>query len=104
MSSPTPNIRGTLTPTLVLGAGHDRVVPLRAVERFATRLKVGRLIVIPDSKHEIMMERDYIRTQFWAAFDAFRASISPSPHSKRQRKPNCALCSRRLWFWRRQVA
>ena len=97
--------RRTLTPTLVLGAGQDRVVPLRAVERFATRLKVGRLIVIPDSKHEIMMERDYIRTQFWAAFDAFIpgehfsvAALEAAAEAKR------ALRSRRRWFWRRQVA
>ncbi len=54
-----------------LGAGEDRVVSVAATERFATRLKVGRLIVIPDSRHEILMERDSVRAQFWAAFDAF---------------------------------
>src|SRR5947209_5711555 len=63
--------RRTFTPTLVLGAAEDRVVSTRAVERFATRLKVGRYIAIPDSQHEILMERDNIRAQFWAAFDAF---------------------------------
>src|SRR5947209_4521717 len=63
--------RRTLTPTLVIGAGKDRVVPITSIERFATRLKVGGLIVIPDAQHEILMERDHIRAQFWAAFDSF---------------------------------
>ena len=61
----------TLTPTLVITAGDDHVVRLGAVERFATRLKAGRLIVIPYAQHEILMERDAVRAQFWAAFDAF---------------------------------
>jgi hypothetical protein len=52
-----------------------------------------------------MMERDYIRTQFWAAFDAFIpgehfsvAALEAAAEAKR------ALRSRRRWFWRRQVA
>ncbi len=63
--------RRTLTPILVIAAGADRVVDTGATERFATRLKAGRLIVIPYARHEILMERDAIREQFWAAFDAF---------------------------------
>ena len=63
--------RQTLTPILVLAAGADRVVATAAVERFASRLKAGKLITIPYSNHEILMERDAIREQFWAAFDAF---------------------------------
>ncbi len=63
--------RRTLTPILVIAAGADRVVDTGAIERFATRLKAGRLIVIPYARHEILMERDEFRDQFWAAFDAF---------------------------------
>ena len=63
--------RRIVTPTLVLAAGADRVVDTRAVERFATRLKAGRLVTIPHAQHEILMERDTVREQFWAAFDAF---------------------------------
>jgi lysophospholipase len=59
------------TPTLVFSAGADRVVDTPAVERFASRLKAGRLIPIPNSEHEILQERDFIREQFWAGFDAF---------------------------------
>ncbi|MEA2841471.1 MAG: lysophospholipase [Methylobacteriaceae bacterium] len=97
--------RRTFTPTLVLGAGEDRVVSTLALERFATRLKVGRLIVIPDAQHEILMERDHIRAQFWAAFDVFipgeHFSVAALEAAWEARK---ALRSRRGWFRRRQMA
>ncbi|MCB8822411.1 alpha/beta fold hydrolase [Microvirga rosea] len=58
-------------PTLIIAAGADPVCATPATERFASRLKAGHAIVIPGARHEIMMERDSIREQFWAAFDAF---------------------------------
>lgn len=63
--------RRVLTPTLVFAAGDERVVDGRAVERFATRLKAGRQVPIPLARHEILMERDEFRHQFWDGFDAF---------------------------------
>lgn len=59
------------TPILVIGAGEDRIVATAAVERFAARLKTGHAIVIPASRHEVLMEREPIRDAFFAAFDAF---------------------------------
>lgn len=58
-------------PTLIIAAGDDPVCATAAIERFAARLKAGHAIVIPGARHEILMERDVIREQFWAAFDAF---------------------------------
>jgi len=58
-------------PLLVFAAGKDEVVSNHAIERFATRLRAGAHLVIPGSRHEILMERDIFRDQFWAAFDAF---------------------------------
>jgi lysophospholipase len=58
-------------PMLVVGSGDDRVVDLSAIERFVSRQRSGRLIVIDGAKHEIMMERDALRDRFWAAFDKF---------------------------------
>jgi lysophospholipase len=58
-------------PTLVVAAGADPVVSAPAVERFAARLKTGLALVLPGARHEILHERDDIRKQFWAAFDAF---------------------------------
>lgn len=58
-------------PTLVIAAGRDPVVSTPAIERFAARLKTGSALVLPTARHEILMESDDIRAQFWAAFDAF---------------------------------
>jgi lysophospholipase len=63
--------RVTNTPLLLVAAGDDEVTDTRAAERFASRLRTGRLIVIEGAKHEILMERDSLRDQFWAAFDQF---------------------------------
>ena len=61
----------TLTPTLVIASGGDRIVDTRAAERFSHRLKAGSIIVVPHAQHEILAERDVFLDQFWAAFDAF---------------------------------
>ena len=58
-------------PTLIVAAGQDPVVSTPAIERFAARLKTGAALVLPTARHEILMENDAIRAQFWAAFDAF---------------------------------
>jgi lysophospholipase len=58
-------------PTLIVAAGADPLGDTRATERFGERLKGGGVIVIPGARHEILMENDAIRGQFWAAFDAF---------------------------------
>jgi lysophospholipase len=63
--------RRTLTPTLVIAAGADRVTDTRAAERFASRLRAGRMVIIEGAEHELMVERDVFREQFFAAFDAF---------------------------------
>jgi lysophospholipase len=63
--------RRIMTPILVLAAGADRIVKTQATEAFASRLKAGRHLTIPYARHDLLLERDSIRTQFWAAFDAF---------------------------------
>lgn len=59
------------TPCLLFGAGRDRVVRTSAVRDFARRLPNATYVEIPDAEHEILMENDTIRAQFWSAFDAF---------------------------------
>ncbi len=59
------------TPLLIVASGADQVTDTRATERFAARLRTGRLIVVSGAQHEIMMERDALRDQFWVAFDQF---------------------------------
>jgi lysophospholipase len=63
--------RRTLTPTLIFAGSDDRVVSTPATARFANSLKAGRMILLPNARHEVLQERDAIREQFWAAFDAF---------------------------------
>ncbi len=63
--------RRTATPTLIVAGAEDTVVSAAATERFANRLKAGRMILLPGARHEILQETDEIRAQFWAAFDAF---------------------------------
>lgn len=58
-------------PMMIFAAGKDEVVSNKAIERFAMRLRAGNHLVISGSRHEILMERDIFRSQFWAAFDAF---------------------------------
>lgn len=57
-------------PMLIVSAGSDAIVANAAIDRFAIRLRAGSHVVIAGAQHEIMMEQDGYRTQFWAAFDA----------------------------------
>ena len=63
-----PNMK---LPCLMLAAGSDRIVSTPAIEDFVSRAKAAAYVEIPGSAHELMMERDVYRDQFWAAFDAF---------------------------------
>jgi lysophospholipase len=58
-------------PVLIVAAALDKVVSLRAIELLAAELRAGAQVVVAGANHEIMMERDTLREQFWAAFDAF---------------------------------
>jgi lysophospholipase len=62
---------GLRTPMLIVAGARDRVTLTAAAERFAARLRGGRALVLSQSEHEVLMERDETRAQFWAAFDAF---------------------------------
>lgn len=79
-----PNFpRRVETPTLVIAAGADRVTETRAAERFASRLRTGRIIVVEGAQHEILIERDVFRDQFWAAFDEFLTGAHSRPLESR---------------------
>lgn len=76
--------RAIRTPVLVAVPTADRVVSVPAMERFAQRLKSGTLVRIPYARHEILMERDSLRNQFWAAFDAFVPGTTLAPMLQRK--------------------
>ncbi|HRJ69345.1 MAG TPA: alpha/beta hydrolase [Beijerinckiaceae bacterium] len=58
-------------PMLVVAAGADTIVSTSMVETLTARFRGAHCITIPGARHELLMERDPIRAQFWAAFDAF---------------------------------
>ena len=59
------------TPLLVVGAGKDRICQTPQIRAFARRLAKASYVEIKGAEHEILMERNSIRAQFWSAFDAF---------------------------------
>jgi lysophospholipase len=63
--------RAISTPVLIFAPQNDVVTDSFATERFCANLKTGKLIWMPQARHEILMEQDHIRARFWAAFDAF---------------------------------
>ena len=58
-------------PMLIIAGGNDAVVSNAAIEDFASMLRAGSHLVVVGAQHELLMEQDRFRSQFWAAFDAF---------------------------------
>lgn len=58
-------------PVLIIAAGRDRVVDNDAIRRFCNAASGVSMAMIPEARHEILFERDSIREQFFAAFEAF---------------------------------
>ena len=58
-------------PIIIVAAGRDEIVSTAAIEEFAIRLRAGSHLIVAGSRHELLMEQDRYRAQFWAAFDAF---------------------------------
>lgn len=73
-----PRVR---VPVLMVAASEDQIVSSKAIEDLASRLRAGSHIVLRGARHEIMQERDSIREQFWAAFDAFVPGVAMSKAS-----------------------
>ncbi len=63
--------RRVQVPLLLISASGDRIVSTRAIEAFASRLKIGAHVTMPQSQHEILQETDTIRQHFWSVFDAY---------------------------------
>ncbi len=61
-------------PVLFICAEQEKVVDPRAARHLSDRIAGISCIEIEDAKHEILMEKDAVRKQFWAAFDSFITS------------------------------
>ena len=58
-------------PLLVIAAGQDQIVSTPAIDEFSVRLRTGSHLIVPGSRHEMLMEQDRFRMQVLDAFDAF---------------------------------
>ncbi|PWV97213.1 lysophospholipase [Hoeflea marina] len=58
-------------PTLLIAAGNDSIVDVRAVTGLANRFRAGSAITIDGARHELLQEADRYRLPTLAAIDAF---------------------------------
>lgn len=65
-------------PILVVTAGEEQLVDNAAQEAVVHELPDVRHITIEGAKHEILMEVDPIRNQFWEAFDQLVERVVPA--------------------------
>jgi lysophospholipase len=63
------------TPVLICGAGNDLICMTADTRRFTAGMPNCRYLEIEGARHEILMERDVFRDQFWTAFDQFTAAL-----------------------------
>jgi lysophospholipase len=63
--------QGVKQPVMLIASGRDRVVSNAAIEQFTGDLRSGAQIIVAGARHEVLMEPDPLREEFWAAFDAF---------------------------------
>lgn len=68
-----------MIPVTIVAAQHDRLVLNSISRQTAERMPRGRYIEIAGAFHEILVETDDIRSQFWAVFDALAAEITSPP-------------------------
>jgi lysophospholipase len=64
-------------PIMVLSAGEEALVDNASHAEIATLLPNARHIMVDGARHEILMETDNIRAQFWAAFDMIADAVAP---------------------------
>jgi lysophospholipase len=62
-------------PLLLVSAGEDRLIDSGTHGPVAARLRNSRLVILPGARHEVMMETDDLRAQFWEAFDRLAESV-----------------------------
>ncbi|MDF1607876.1 alpha/beta hydrolase [Hoeflea sp. YIM 152468] len=74
-------------PTVLIGAGDDKIVAPQAIESLGNRFRAGRAIMVDGARHELLQEADRYRIPTLAAIDAFippdqAAEPTPAPEIK----------------------
>jgi lysophospholipase len=70
-------LREITTPVLIAEGGYEMIVSNPAIRRIVRGLPRAEILRVEGSLHEVMMEKDVYRNQFWTAFDAFIAKHLP---------------------------
>jgi lysophospholipase len=73
----TKGVEAVPIPVTIVAAGQDSRVLIADEKSIAGRIPQGRYVEIPDAFHEILIETDDRRAQFWAAFDETVDAAAP---------------------------
>jgi lysophospholipase len=65
--------RALTMPIMIVTAAEDRIVSRRAQKEFCRKAPDCRQVLIEGARHELLVETDPRRDQFWRAFDRFVA-------------------------------
>ena len=60
-------------PILIIAAGQDAIVSTPAIDEFAVRLRAGSHLIVPGSRHELLMEQDRFRAAGSGGVRRFRS-------------------------------
>lgn len=71
------NLRDVMLPVIIVSAEQDRLVNNAGQERVASFLPYGIMAPVAGAEHEILMETDPIRRQFWENFDGLAVRVAP---------------------------
>ncbi len=62
-------------PVLIVAAGRELVVDPKAAREFSEQVPGVSFVQIKGAMHEILMEQDRYRQEFWAAFDSYLSTM-----------------------------
>ncbi len=65
-------------PSLFVASGRDEIVSTPLIDRFARSAPGSGAVMIPDARHQVLLERDELRDLAFAAMDAFILNIAPA--------------------------
>ena len=71
-----PEVAAIKIPLVVMGAELDRLVHNQDLKAVTARIPGAHYVEIAGAYHEILMETDEIRAQFWKGFDTLAAEVA----------------------------
>lgn len=71
------NLEAAHLPVVIVSASQDKLVSNSAQKAIAELLPEGEFVSVEGAEHEILMELDPLRNQFWAAFDGLADRLAP---------------------------